>query len=73
MDKVYTEVIKIAGDVITVEAQGVGNRELAEVRSRFGISLAQVIRMDGPKVSLQVLSGSRGISTDAGCVFLAVR
>ena len=70
MDKVYTEVIKIAGDVITVEAQGVGNRELAEVRSRFGISLAQVIRMDGPKVSLQVLSGSRGISTDARVRFL---
>lgn len=70
MQKVHTEVIKIAGDVITVEAEGVGNKELAEVTSRQGVSLAQVIRMDGSKVSLQVLAGSRGITTDAKVRFL---
>lgn len=70
MQKVYIDVIKIAGDVITVEAEGIGNKELAEVTSRQGLSLAQVIRIDGNKVSLQVLAGSRGITTDAKVRFL---
>lgn len=70
MQKVYTQVVQIAGDVITVEAQGIGYRELAEVKSIQGTSLAQVIRLDGNRVSLQVLSGSRGIPTDAQVKFL---
>ena len=64
MRKVYNEIIQIAGDVITVEAEGVGYRELAEVRTKNGASLAQVIRLDNKRVSLQVLAGSRGISTN---------
>jgi len=68
--KIYTEITRIAGDVITVEAEGVGYRELAEVRSPQGLSLAQVIRIDGKRVSLQVLAGSRGITTDARVRFL---
>jgi V/A-type H+-transporting ATPase subunit B len=70
MQKVYTDIIQIAGDVITVEAEGIANRELAQVQSRQGTSLAQVIRLDGKKVYLQVLTGSRGISTDAKVRFL---
>ncbi len=70
MQKVYIDVVKIAGDVITVEAEGIGNKELAEVTLRQGVSLAQVIRIDGNKVSLQVLAGSRGITTDAKVRFL---
>lgn len=70
MQKVYTQVVQIAGDVITVEAKGIGYRELAEVKSAQGTSLAQVIRLDGDRVSLQVLSGSRGIPTDAQVRFL---
>ncbi len=70
MQKVYSQILQIAGDVITVEAQGVGYRELAEVRTSRGVSLAQVIRLDGDKVSLQVLAGSRGISTDDTVRFL---
>jgi len=70
MHKVYSQIIRIAGDVITVEAQGVGYKELAEVYTQSGISLAQVIRLDGDKVSLQVLAGSRGISTDDKVKFL---
>ena len=31
MHKVYTNIIEIAGDVITVEAEGVGFSEIAEV------------------------------------------
>lgn len=70
MQKVYTQIVQIAGDVITVEAQGVGYRELAEVKSSHGTSLAQVIRLEGNRVSLQVLAGSRGIPTDAQVRFL---
>lgn len=70
MHKVYSEIIQIAGDVITVEAEGIGYKELAEVRTPTGVSLAQVIRLDEKRVSLQVLSGSRGISTDDKVRFL---
>jgi len=71
MQKVYSEIIQIAGDVITVEAEGVGYRELAEVKTKDGAtSLAQVIRLDGKKVSLQVLTGSRGVATNDKVRFL---
>ncbi len=70
MQKVYNQIVQIAGDVITVEAEDVGYRELAEVRTNYGVSLAQVIRLDGVKVYMQVLTGSRGISTDDKVRFL---
>lgn len=70
MQKVYSDIIQIAGDVITVEAEGVANKELAEVQTSQGVSLAQVIRLDGKKVSLQVLAGSRGVSTNDKVRFL---
>lgn len=70
MQKVYNRIIQIAGDVITVEAHDVGYKELAEVKTSSGISLAQVIRLDGTRVSLQVLTGSRGISTNDQVRFL---
>ncbi len=70
MHKVYTHIIRIAGDVITVEAEGVGYSEIAQVYTQRGLSLAQVIRMDGKQVSLQVFAGSRGISTGDKVRFL---
>ncbi len=70
MRKVYTNIIQIAGDVITVEAEGVGYMDIAEVTTRHGQSLAQVIRLDGKRVSLQVFAGSRGISTGDKVRFL---
>ena len=70
MQKVYNEIIQIAGDVITVEAEDVGYKELAEVQTSMGSSLAQVIRLEGKKVSLQVLAGSRGVSTNDKVRFL---
>jgi V/A-type H+-transporting ATPase subunit B len=63
MRKVYHKIIQIAGNVITVEAEDVRNGELAEVTSSRITSLAQVIRLQGTKVFLQVFAGSRGIST----------
>lgn len=70
MRKVYTNIIQIAGDVITVEAEGVGYMEIAEVTTRRGISLAQVIRLSGKRVFLQVFAGSRGVSTGDEVRFL---
>ena len=70
MRKVYHRIIQISGNVITVEAEGVANGELAEVRSPRGTSLAQVIRLDKQRVYLQVFAGSRGIATDSEVRFL---
>ena len=70
MRKVYHKIIQIAGNVITVEADGVANNDLAEVTSARGTSLAQVIKVDGDNVSLQVFAGARGIATDARVRFL---
>ena len=53
MQKVYTNIIQIAGDVITVEAEGVGYFDIAAVSTRRGTSLAQVIRIEGKKIFLQ--------------------
>jgi len=70
MHKIYTSIVQIAGDVITVEAEGVGYNEIAEVSTSRGVSLAQVIRLDGNRVSLQVFAGSKGISTGDKVRFL---
>ncbi|MCX7590572.1 MAG: V-type ATP synthase subunit B [Kiritimatiellae bacterium] len=70
MRKVYHRVERIAGSVIHVRAEGVRYRELAEVTSRTGTSLAQVIRLHGDQVALQVFAGARGVATDARVRFL---
>lgn len=70
MHKVYTNIIEIAGDVITVEAEGIGYTEIAEVTTAHGASLAQVIRLDAKRVALQVFAGSKGISTGDEVRFL---
>ncbi|MBU1869763.1 MAG: V-type ATP synthase subunit B, partial [Candidatus Omnitrophica bacterium] len=70
MHKVYTNIIQISGDVITVEAEGIGYLEIAQVFTRRGVSLAQVIRIEGKRVSLQIFAGSRGVSTGDKVKFL---
>ncbi len=70
MHRVYTNILQIAGDVITVEADGIGYMDIAEVATSRGTSLAQVIRLDGKMVSLQVFAGSKGISTQDKVRFL---
>ncbi len=70
MHKVYHRIEAVAGNVVTVKANGVKYRELAEITSRRGTSLAQVIRLQGDSVSLQVFAGGRGIATDAQVRFL---
>jgi len=70
MRKVYHRIVQVAGNVITVEAEDVAYNDLAEVTSKRGKSLAQVIRLQGDKVFLQVFAGSRGISTNDEVRFL---
>lgn len=70
MRKVYHEISQIAGNIVTVEATNVSYRELAEVTSENGTSLAQVIRLEGDRVTLQVFAGTRGIPTNAEVRFL---
>ena len=63
MRKYYDEITRIAGSVVTVTAAGVGYDELAAITSARGTSLAQVIRLEGDQVSLQVFAGTQGVST----------
>ena len=70
MRKIYNKIIQIAGNVVTVEAKDIGYRDLAEISSERGKSLAQVIRIDGDNIYLQVFAGSRGISTGDKVRFL---
>ena len=70
MRKVHNRIERIAGNVITVKASGVRYGELAEVTSPQGKTLAEVIRLEGEEVSLQVFSGSRGVSTGDEVRFL---
>ena len=70
MRKVYHNIIHIAGNVITGEADNVAYNELAEITGSRGTSLAQVIRLDRGKVALQVFAGSRGVSTQDQVRFL---
>jgi len=70
MRKIYSKIDAIAGNVITVSAEEVRYGELALVSSAHGESLAEVIRLKQDKVSLQVFSGGRGISTGDEVRFL---
>ena len=72
MQKVYTKIESIVGNVITVKAEGVRSGDLALVTTGTGSSYANVIKLDGDLVSLQVFSGANGISTDAAVRFLGV-
>lgn len=72
MQKVYTKIESIVGNVITVRATGVKNQDLAEVITSSGVSYANVIKLDHDLVSLQVFSGAQGISTGDSVRFLGV-
>ena len=70
MNKVYNKIESITGSVITVKAEGAKYNELAEITTRFGKSLAEVNKIDGDTVSLQVFAGGRGVSTGDQIRFL---
>ena len=66
MQKVYTKIETIVGNVVTVRAEGVRNGDLALV----GDSYATVIKLDRDLVSLQVFAGAQGVSTNDTVKFL---
>jgi len=66
MQKVYTKIETIVGNVVTVRAEGVKNGDLALV----GDSYATVIKLDKDLVSLQVFAGAMGVSTNDSVRFL---
>jgi len=70
MNKIYSRIESIVGNVIAVKAQDIAYGELAQVNTRYGASLAETIRLDSEMVYLQVFSGSRGISTGDEVRFL---
>ena len=70
MNKVYNRIESITGNVITVRATGVQYNELAQINTRFGKSLAQVNKIEGDVVSLQVFAGGQGVSTGDEIRFL---
>lgn len=70
MNKIYTDIIQISGDVITVEVEDVGYNDIARIETSRGVSLAQVIRLNGKRVSMEVFAGSKGISTNDKVRFL---
>jgi V/A-type H+-transporting ATPase subunit B len=70
MRQVYNKITQISGNVITLNASNVGYEELAEITTQRGKSLAQVIKLDGESVSLQVFAGSRGVSINDEVRFL---
>jgi len=70
MRKYFDEITRIAGNVVTVKATDVGYDELAVITSERGCSLAQVIKLEGDQVSLQVFTGTQGVSTGDKVRFL---
>jgi len=72
MQKVYTKIESIVGNVITVKANGIKNGDLALVDTSSGQSYANVIKLDHDKVYLQVFQGAQGISTGDSVRFLGV-
>ena len=60
MQKVYTKIESIVGNVVTVRATDVRLGDLALV----GDSYATVIKLDKDLVSLQVFAGAQGVGTN---------
>lgn len=64
--KIYTKITQITKATCSLKASGVGNEELAEINGR----LAQVVKIMGEEVTLQVFGGTEGIPTNAEVTFL---
>lgn len=64
--KIYTKIENITKATCMLRAMGVGNEELATIGGR----LAQVVRIMGDEVTLQVFGGTEGIPTNAEVIFL---
>ena len=64
--KVYTQISQITKATCSLKAKGVGYDELATINGK----LAQVVKIMGDNVTLQVFEGTGGIPTNAEVTFL---
>jgi len=64
--KIYTKIEHITKATCSLYAEGVGYEEMATVNGR----LAQVVKIQGNLITLQIFSGTEGIPTNAEVVFL---
>ena len=63
--KIYSNLTKITKATCSLKAEGVGYQELAYVDGRP----AQVVKLIGEEVTLQIFKGTEGIGTDSEVVF----
>lgn len=63
--KLYTKINRITKATCSLTASGAGNEEMAYVDGRP----AQVVKIEGSEITLQVFQGTEGIRTDAEVVF----
>ncbi len=70
MRTIYNKIWRISGNVIMVQAKDVGFGDLAMVSAPGVSTLAEVIKIEGDKIYLQVFGGTSGISTDSEIRFL---
>jgi V/A-type H+/Na+-transporting ATPase subunit B len=63
---VYTKIEQITKATCSLRATGIANEEMALIDGRP----AQVVKIQGDLVTLQVFSGTQGIATDVDIVFL---
>ena len=63
--RIYTQLTAITKATVTLEAEGVSNDELAVVNGR----LAQLVKIKGNSITLQVFGGTEDIPTNAEVVF----
>ena len=64
--KIYTQITQITKATCSLKATNVGAEELATVDGR----LAQVVKIYGDDITLQVFGGTEGIPTNAEVIFL---
>lgn len=64
-NKIYTQLTALTKATVSLKATDVANDSLATVAGR----LAQVVKLSGDNVTLQVFAGTEGIPTDAEVVF----
>src|SRR6056297_3583595 len=64
--KIYTKISQITKATISLKATGVGNEEIALVNGK----LAQVVKIIGDEITLQIFGGTEGIPTNAEVIFM---
>ncbi|NLZ74230.1 MAG: V-type ATP synthase subunit B [Bacteroidales bacterium] len=64
--KIYTKITQLTKATCSVKAKNVGYDELATVNGR----LAQVVKINGDEITLQIFEGTEGVPTNAEIVFM---